>query len=205
VQWQDSWDRLGPIGEYHRTTPPAADRATLVRTATLAVAEALARLGRALPIRVIAGDRSADLAGIPPEVRMLPAAEAVGRLPGLTTAAIGTARAGGLSLTVGRQVGLGAAAVSVGCVLGDEITVHVECAPDDPWRRSAAAVAEIVAEVLAELLADPTRSPADAAGCSPTWPGRSSRPAGSTRWASWLRRRWTATRGGRRWCTRAQR
>ena len=42
VQWQDSWDRPGPIGEYHRTTPPAIDRTGLVRTAVLAVAEALA-------------------------------------------------------------------------------------------------------------------------------------------------------------------
>jgi hypothetical protein len=176
VQWQDSWDLSGPIGEYHRTTPPAIDRTGLVRTATLAAAEALARLGRELPIRVIVGDRSAELAGVPPEVRMLPAVEAAGRLPGLTTAAIGAARADGLTLTVGSRTGPGAAAVSVGCVVGDEIGVRVECAPGDPWRRSATAVAEIVAEVLAELLADPTRSPADAAGL-----GRSCRPAGSTR------------------------
>jgi len=165
AQWQDSWQRPGPIGEYHRRTPPGIDPATLVRTATLAVAEALARLGRDLPIRVVAGDRSTDLAaGIPPEVRMLPAAQAAGRLPGLTTTAIGIAPAGGLTLTVGRQAGAGAAAVSVGCVVGDEILVHVRCAPGDPWRRSATAVAEIVAEVLAELLADPTRSPAEATG-----------------------------------------
>ena len=57
VQWQDSRDRPGPIGEYHRTTPPAIDRTGLVRTATLAAAEALARLGSELPIRVIVGDR----------------------------------------------------------------------------------------------------------------------------------------------------
>jgi len=165
TQWQDSWQRPGPIGEYHRRTPPGIDPATLVRTATLAVAEALARLGRDLPIRVVAGDRSTDLAaGIPPEVRMLPAAQAAGRLPGLTTTAIGIAPAGGLTLTVGRQAGAGAAAVSVGCVVGDEILVHVRCAPGDPWRRSATAVAEIVAEVLGELLADPTRSPAEATG-----------------------------------------
>ena len=167
AQWQDSWDVLGPTGEYHRTTPPAIDRTTLVRTATLAVAEALARLGRELPIRVVAGDRSADLAGVPPEVRMLPAAEAAGRLPGLTTAAIGTAPPGGLTLTVGGQLRPDTAAVSVSCVVGDRIRVRVECGPDDPWRRSATAVAEIVAEVLAELLADPTRSPADAAGIGP--------------------------------------
>ena len=164
AQWQDSWQRPGPTGEYHRRTPPGIDRATLVRTATLAVAEALARLGRDLPIRVVAGDRSTDLAGVPPEVRMLPAAQAAGRLPGLTTTAIGIAPAGGLTLAVGRPAGAGAAAVSVGCVVGDEIRVQVRCAPGDPWQRSATAVAEIVAEVLAELLADPTRSPADATG-----------------------------------------
>jgi len=164
VQWQDSWQRPGPIGGYHRRTPPGIDRARLVRTATLAVAEALARLGRDLPIRVVAGDRSADLAGVPPELRMLPAAHAAGRLPGLTTTAIGIAPAGGLTLTVGRAAGAGAAAVSVACVVGDEIRVHVRCAPGDPWQRSATAVAEIVGEVLAELLADPTRSPADATG-----------------------------------------
>gem|GEM_PF-1273508 len=164
VQWQDSWQRPGPIGGYHRRTPPGIDRARLVRTATLAVAEALARLGRDLPIRVVAGDRSADLAGVPPELRILPAAQAAGRLPGLTTTAIGIAPAGGLTLTVGRAAGAGAAAVSVACVVGDEIRVHVQCAPGDPWQRSATAVAEIVGEVLAELLADPTRSPADATG-----------------------------------------
>ena len=60
-------------------------------------------LGRDLPIRVVADDRAADLAGIPPEVRMLPAAQAAGRLPELTTTAIGTARAGGLTLTLGRH------------------------------------------------------------------------------------------------------
>ena len=167
AQWQDSWDVLGRTGEYHRTTPPAIDRATLVRTATLAVAEAVARLGRELPIRVVAGDRSADLAGVPPEVRMLPAAEAAHRLPGLTTAAIGTAPPGGLTLTVGGRPRRTAGAVSVSCVVGDEIRVRVECGPDDPWRRSATAVAEIVAEVLAELLADPSRSAADAAGIGP--------------------------------------
>ena len=167
AQWQDSWDRPGPIGEYHRTTPPGVDRAALVRTATLAVAEALARLGRDLPIRIVAGDRSADLAAVPTEVRMLPAAAAARRLPGLTTPAIGAAPAGGLVLTVGREAGPSTAAVTVRCVVGDEIAVRVECAPRDPWRRSATAVAEIVAEVLAELLAEPARSPADAAGLGP--------------------------------------
>jgi len=164
-QWQDSRDVLGPVGEYQRATPSAIHRSAVVGTATLAVAEALARLGRELAIRVVADGRSADLAGVPPEVLMLPAATAVRRLPGLTTPAIGPAQAGGLTLTVGPgRPWSGTAAVSVACVVGDKIRVRVECAPDDPWGRSTTAAAEIVAEVLAELLADPTRSPADAAG-----------------------------------------
>ena len=85
-RWQRSGrtrgQRPGPIGEYHRTTPPGSTARRLVRTATLAVAEALARLGRDLPIRVVAGDRSADLAGVPPEVRMLPAARPPAGCPG---------------------------------------------------------------------------------------------------------------------------
>ena len=164
-QWQDSRDVLGPFGEYQRATPPAIDRSAVVGTATLAVAEALARLGRKLAIRIVADDRSADLAGVPPEVLMLPAATAARRLPGLATPAIGPPPAGGLTLTVGPgRPRSGTAAVSVACVVGDEVRVRVECAPDDPWGRSATAAAEIVAEVLSELLADPTRSPADAAG-----------------------------------------
>ncbi len=164
AQWLELSDVPHPTGEYHRRTPPAIDRSALARMATLAVAEALARLGRELPVRVIAGERSADLPGVPAEVRALPAAGAAARLPGLTTPAIGAAPVGGLTLTVGGRRRPESAAVQVSCVVDDQIRVRVGCAADDPWRRSATAVAEIVAEVLAELLADPTRSPADAGG-----------------------------------------
>jgi amino acid adenylation domain-containing protein/thioester reductase-like protein len=166
AQWQET-RAVVATAEHRRTTPRGADRASIPRMATLAVGEALARLGRELPLRVIVGERAVDLAGIPAEIRALPAVEAGARLPGLTTAAIGTALAGGLTLTVGGRRRRTATAVHVFCEVGDDIRVTVECALDDGWRRSVRAVAEIVAEVLGALLADPTRSPADAAGIGP--------------------------------------
>ena len=169
AQWQEAGFPAAAIPEYRRPLPPGADRSAVPRLAVLAVTETLARLGRDLPVRVVAADRSADLAGLPPGLRALPAAEAAARLPALLTTAIGPAAPDGLVLQVGvpRREGAEPAAVRVGCELADGIRVTVRCAPGDGWRRAAGAVAEMVAELLGALLADPAASAVRAEAIGP--------------------------------------
>ena len=75
AQWPETRADVA-TAEYRRSAPPGADRASVPRMATLAVAEVLARLGRELQLRVVVGERAADLAGVPAEIRALPAVEA---------------------------------------------------------------------------------------------------------------------------------
>ena len=160
---------------------PRSERTVLA--ALLASIEMLARLGRCLPIEVVAdtagGDgRPAMAAGAwavlpawPEEIRRQAAEDACDLLLTLPRAA---AVAGSARLLVelageggGREATVGTApdGVRLRCRLGGgRLEVEAGFADGDPWESMAAAVTETFAGIFRALLSDPTLRPAEAAG-----------------------------------------
>ncbi|MEH1014452.1 amino acid adenylation domain-containing protein [Micromonospora sp. CPCC 206060] len=134
----------------------------------LAAMETAVRLGRELPVRVVAGEVTVDLPGWPEHLRRLGGESARSAVRDLLTAP-GSVTDGHLVVLLesgaAPEAPPGNPAVLLICqVEADGITVTARGGPADPWLPGLPAVAEVFAEVAGALLVDRTLAPAAAEG-----------------------------------------